>query len=362
MTIKQKIALAAELKNGPKHNGASPNGNGIWFKSSKAGRPQIEYASNKGLFLRADCLRLLDGIKDNSIDLVFVDPPFNLGKEYEQGHYNDSMGIEVYRTWCHEWLLELIRVLRPGGALFLYHWPHWLMQLGAWMMTMPNIQYKSWIALKMKSGFPIKGRLHPAHYGILYFVKRGEKATFNLVRHRTPTCRHCGKMTRDYGGYRKKFERFEDEGGIPWIQISDFWEDTRPARQDKMRGNTINELPVHIPERAILMASNPGDVVLDIFGGSGSTYQASQIHDRLWIGCELGDSEPTLKRLASFSQEKIAQPSARIRGCFKNNAWESLAEVVDYDALTEALTRIVPAPHLFEVYDETLSKSKVLGF
>ena len=291
-------------------------------------KPKIRYSSTKGVFFRADCMHLLAGIKQDSIDLVFIDPPFNLGKDYGVGNYNDRMETEAYRTWCHEWLLELIRVLRPGGALFLYHWPFWLIEFAAWLNTLPAIQYRSWIALKMKSGFPIKGRIHPAHYGLLYYTKKGASGTFNVIRHRTPTCRHCGKMTRDYGGYRKKFEKFEDEKGVPWIQISDFWEDTRPARQDKVRKNCVNELPLHIPERCILLASNPGDVVLDCFGGGGSTYHAAQNHKRKWIGCELGDPAPTLRRIATFLAQKVAYPSSDIRNCFKQSFISKIFAVI----------------------------------
>jgi site-specific DNA-methyltransferase (adenine-specific) len=314
------------------------------------------------MFFHADCLKFLPYIETGSIDMVFVDPPFNLGKQYERDHYNDSMATEVYRTWCHDWLLELVRVIRPGGALFLYHWPFWLMQLGAWLQTLPAIQYKSWIALKMKSGFPIVGRLHPAHYGLLYFVKKGAKATFNKVRHRTPTCRHCGKMTRDYGGYRKKFEKYEDEDGIPWIQISDFWEDTRPARQDKTRDNQINELPLHIPERAILMATNPGDVVLDVFGGGGSTFHAAQMHDRLWVGSELGDTTPTIRRLNSFFDAPIELPKGRLRQCFSEDFWNGKVADVDVAALKATIGRVAPIENIVGSMDEYGSKSKTLGF
>ena len=216
----------------------------------------------------------------------------------------------------------------------------------------------------MKSGFPIKGRLHPANYGILYYVKRGEKFTFNVVRQKPPVCRHCGKLIRDYGGYRKKYEKFEDEDGIPWIQISDFWEDTRPARQDKSRKLKINELPVHIPERIILMASNPGDVVLDIFGG-GSTYHAAQMHERFWIGCDIAEASirATLSRFATiWGPEEQDMPLDEVTRCFK-------PEYIDYflkgkNERNLALIRHVPilGNGKSRFSRNVTSKSKVLGY
>jgi site-specific DNA-methyltransferase (adenine-specific) len=261
--------------------------------------PKLVYVGENGILYQGDSILLLQHMVSDSVDLVFVDPPFNLGKDYKTDSFDDLIATETYRQWCRLWLLELIRVLRPGGSLFLYHWPRWLMELGTWLDTLPILAYRSWIALKMKGGFPIKGRLHPAHYGILYYTKNGMKPTFNVVRNQTPLCRHCGREIRDYGGYRDKYKKYEIDG-VPWVQISDFWEDTRPASQDKTRAVKIVELPLQIPERVILMASNPGDTVLDIFGGGGSTYHAAQLHSRQWVGCEITDVTPILSRIQTF--------------------------------------------------------------
>src|SRR5204863_3979913 len=103
----------------------------------------------------------------------------------------------------------------------------------------------------------------------------------------------------DYGGYREKYKRFEHDGAL-WVQVSDFWEDTRPARQEKTRAKLINELPVHIPERAILLSTEPGDLVLDCFAGGGSTLHAAQLHGRFWIGCEIERPVAAMKRISTF--------------------------------------------------------------
>ena len=206
------------------------------FASNGFRVPQVtaEYITKGGVLLRSDCLDLLANMKQDSIDLAFVDPPFNLGKEYQvQGFRDQSLNEEEYRGWCRTWLIELTRVLKPGGALLLYHMPKWLMDFGAWMNTVSTLEYKSWIALKMKAGFPIKGRLHPAHCGLLYYVERERLSEFNVVRSKSPTCRSCGKLLRDYGGYKKTYRRFTESDGSLWVQISDFWDDTRPARQEK---------------------------------------------------------------------------------------------------------------------------------
>jgi len=267
-------------------------------------------------------------MRKGSVDLVFVDPPFNLGKDYHVTGFRDrSLNEEEYRGWCRTWLIELVKILRPGGALFLYHWPKWLMDLGTWMNSIPTLEYKSWIAVKMKAGFPIKGRVHPAHYGLLYYTKKGGESTFNVVRSKSPTCRKCGELLRDYGGYKKTYERFTDSEGSLWVQISDFWEDTRPARQEKSREFQINELPLQIPERAILMASNPGDVILDCFSGGGSTLHAAHITGRHWIGADLGAPIGALRRLATFIGQDEEAPGCKILSCFTDRFHKEVLRV-----------------------------------
>jgi site-specific DNA-methyltransferase (adenine-specific) len=308
----------------------------VSFSSNGFQPPPVsaQYIKKQGVLFQADCLDLLANIKKDSIDLVFVDPPFNLGKDYRvQGFRDRSLNEEEYRGWCRTWLIEVAKVLRPGGALFLYHWPKWLMDLGSWMNTISTLEYKSWIAIKMKGGFPIKGRLHPAHYGLLYYVKRGAEPTFNVVRSKSPKCRSCGELIRDYGGYIKNYDRFTDADGSVWIQISDFWEDTRNARHEKSRESKVNELPLLIPERAILMASKPGDVVLDCFAGGGSTLHAAHMNDRCWIGAELGVPTAALRRLGSFmGTEEDSRPSRRVLSCFNDKFRK---EVIDTKRLPD---------------------------
>src|SRR5258708_31076031 len=294
-----------------------------------AGVPDISarFVGERGILFRADCLDLLANIRDSSIDLVFADPPFNLGKDYQIADFSDNLANEMYMGWCRTWLLQAVRVLKPGGSLFLYHLPKSLMRLGAWLdSAVPDVAYKSWIALNMKGSFPIKGRIHPAHYGLLHYVKTGGPETFNVVRVRSATCRNCKALVKDYGGYRGKYKKYEDENGVPWVQVSDFWEDTRPARGEKSRANRINELPLQIPERAILMATNEGDVVLDFFAGGGSVLHAADLHGRYWIGADKGEPEAALRRIATFvGGDEVDRPRGWFAKCVPPRVMQSIA-------------------------------------
>ena len=324
--------------------------------------PKLIYSGKEGLLFKGDSLSLLPKMLSDSVDMIFADPPFNLGKKYDNDAFDDTLENEEYRSWCQTWLLQAIRVLRPGGALFLYHWPKWLIEIGSWLNNLNMLEYKSWIALTMKSGFPIRNRLHPAHYGILYFTKKGGEPTFNVVRSRTPVCRHCGEEIRDYGGYRPKFKAYEDEEGIPWIQISDFWEDTHPARHEKSRRLTVVELPIIIPERLILMASNTGDIVLDIFGGSGSTYYAAQLHKRRWLGCDLGDVTNIIKRLkAAFELTPKKSIDKEFLKCFDREFISiKLKEYIGKDQLSK-IVKIAPTSNDIDKVKKYKSKSRIIN-
>jgi len=262
----------------------------------------LKLATSKGALYQADCLDLLKMIKEDSIDCIFADPPFNLGKDYGTARIQDKFHSVIYMNWTREWLDECVRILKPGGSMFIYHMPHRQLPIWNHLNTFEEMQFRNWIAIKMKNGFPVTNRLHPAHYGLLYFVKKGRKAKFHVVRHPSPICRHCGGLIRDYGGYRKKYR--VDSEQIPLVRIADIWDDVSPQIHKKKRPKSINELPTIISERAILLSTNKGDIVLDPFAGGASTLSAAEKHNRYWIGCELGITVHAKRRLVEDSEAK----------------------------------------------------------
>lgn len=243
--------------------------------------------TDKGILFSEDCLNVLNAINDETIDCVFADPPFNIGKNYKS-NYNDSMKDEDYLLWCETWLNECHRVLKPGGALFVYALPSLAIKFGSLLNDI--MTFRHWIALCMKGTFIRGQKLYPAHYALLYYTK-GEPKTFNKLRTPIPLCRHCGKEIKDYGGHRDKLH---PDG----LNLTDFWDDTSPNRHKKYKVRPgVNELKIIIPERAILISTDENDIVFDPFGGGGSTYQAAQKNNRLWIGSELYDCAHIENRL-----------------------------------------------------------------
>jgi site-specific DNA-methyltransferase (adenine-specific) len=255
------------------------------MKGPSTTRPKLITAH--GVLYNGDCLDLLRALPSDSVDCVFADPPFNLGKEYNNC-LSDFLSNDHYLDWCRLWITEAVRLLKPGGTVFVYNLPRWAYQLAAYLEEQ-HMEFRHWIAVSMKGTFPRGKKLYPAHYALLYFTK-GAPAIFNRVRLPVPTCRHCGKDIKDYGGHRK----YLNPAGL---NLTDFWEDTSPARHSKNKSRWhINELKPTIPERCIQIATNPGDIVLDPFGGGGSTYVTAERLHRFWIGSEIGPCEPILER------------------------------------------------------------------
>jgi len=272
--------------------------------------PEPHLMTTHGLLFQTDCLKFFAQIKSESIHCVFADPPFNLGKEYKNG-FNDKWVEKEYFRWCEQWLDESTRVLVPGGALFVYALPRIAYRFAAYLDEI--LEFRHWIALTMKGTFPRGRKLYPAHYALLYFTK-GDPRTFNKVRLPIPSCRHCGKDLKDYGGHRK----YLNPAGL---NLTDFWEDTSPNRHKHSKARPgVNELKPLIPGRAIQIATNAKDIVLDPFGGGGSTFQEAQRSGRFWVGCEIGDCGPITSRFEEFAPLSLRRrPPVSVYSVFKGH-------------------------------------------
>jgi site-specific DNA-methyltransferase (adenine-specific) len=249
------------------------------------------YTTNQGVLFSGDCLKILKNIKKNQIDTIFADPPFNLGKKYGS-NTNDSIPDSEYLKWCKSWVKECVRILKPGGSIFLYNLPKWNILVGEYLYKL-KLQFRHWIAIEISSTFPIKGRLYPCHYSLIYYTK-GKPSIFNNIRTPIQLCRHCGKEIKDYGGYRKDMN---PKG----VNLKDVWTDIPPVRHWKFKSQNrkANALSTKLLERVIEMSTLPGNLVLDPFGGSGTTYAVCEYKGRNWIGMEIDFAEDIIHRLES---------------------------------------------------------------
>lgn len=247
------------------------------------------YTTDLGALFEGDCLQIMSLIKEEVADIIFADPPFNLKKIYGE-KTNDNRSDAEYISWSYRWINECIRILKPGGAIFIYNLPKWNIRLGAHLMEL-GMTFRHDIAIDMRSSFPIAGRLYPSHYSLLYFTK-GKPKTFRKIRTPIEQCRHCDGDIRDYGGHRKSMN---PKG----VNLRDVWTDIPPVRHWKFKSKKrkANALSTKLLDRVVELSTQPGDLVLDPFGGSGTTFAVCEAKKRQWIGIEVDFADVIKERL-----------------------------------------------------------------
>ncbi|MDD8026410.1 MAG: DNA methyltransferase [Acidobacteriota bacterium] len=229
-----------------------------------------------GEIVRADALDFLASLKPESADLIFLDPPFNLGKVYGRAsHKRDRLDNTEYATFMDRVLLECINILKPGGALFLYHIPKWAASFT--YILGQHLQFRHWIAISMKNGFVRGNYLYPAHYALLYYSK-GLPGHFRRPKTPLQRCRHCAGLIKDYGGYKQ----FVSDG----VNLSDIWDDISPVRHIKYKHRRANELPYDIASRILSIAGFSGGILVDPFVGTGTSILAAITHDMSFVACD----------------------------------------------------------------------------
>jgi site-specific DNA-methyltransferase (adenine-specific) len=126
---------------------------------------------------------------------------------------------------------------------------------------------------------------------MLYYTK-GKPKTFRRIRTPLETCRHCGGEIKDYGGHRGAMN---DKG----VNLMDVWTDIPPVRhwKFKTKKRKANALSTKLLDRVVEMSTVPGEVVLDPFGGSGTTFAVCDRKERRWLGIEIESTDVIIERL-----------------------------------------------------------------
>ncbi|MDB9496074.1 site-specific DNA-methyltransferase [Spirulina major CS-329] len=250
------------------------------------------FTTSKGLLFEDDCLNILYKMNSSCVDMIFADPPFNLGKSYGS-KVDDERSKTEYLSWMYSWISECVRILKDGGSIFIYNLPKWNIFAG-YHLDQLDMNFRHWIAIDIKMSMPIQGRLYPSHYSLLYYSKGQRPKTFKKIRTPIQVCRHCGGEIKDYGGHRKSM----NPNGV---NLSDVWSDITPVRHWKYKSKKrkSNQLSTKLLSRVLDMATNPGDLVLDPFGGSGTTFSVCESKHRHWVGVEIESCEVIIERLTN---------------------------------------------------------------
>jgi len=264
-------------------------------EANKEARITPAFSTPLGNLYRGDCLEVMRQLQDESFELVFADPPFNLDKQYPS-QINDKMREHEYLDWCFRWLDECVRLLKANGSLFVYNIPKWNVEFAHYLSE--KLVFRDWIAIDLKGHLPLAGRLYPSHYSLLYFCKGDRPHAFKPDRMPMKVCPSCYADLVDYGGYKSKM----NEAGV---SLTDVWTDIPLVRHSKYKKREgANELSVKLMDRVIEMASKEGDAVFDPFGGSGTTYVVAELKARRWSGAELGPLDGIIERLQNIEEER----------------------------------------------------------
>lgn len=265
--------------------------------------------------LTGDCLEILPWIPDEHVDMVFADPPFNLNKRYKT--YKDSVKFNEYLLWCESWLLELVRITKPTGSIFIHNIPMWLTYYAGILNQAAH--FKHWISWNAP-GAPMKANLLPAHYGILYYEKEPKRAKIYTLRYPHSRCRKCEYLLKDYGGKKDTIHPF---GPV----VSDVWTDIHRIKHNKYRDGHPCQLPVHLLERIVLMSTDEGDLVLDPFLGTGTTALAAKRLGRRYTGIEI---DPEYAKIAQGKLEQERELS-KLGECWVSIYRDEIVTIRDAD-------------------------------
>jgi len=253
----------------------------------------ISYFINKVIL--GDAIEVMRQIPDNSVDMTFADPPFNLGKKYN--NYHDKKEMNEYIEWCKLWLKEMVRITKPTGSIFVHNIPKYLIYFASYLNEIAY--FRHWIAWDAM-GVPLGKTLLPNHYGILWYTKQPKGFKFYDIRRAHSRCRNCEIILQDYGGKKNQMHPF---GPL----ISDVWTDIHRIRHKKRRDEHPCQLPIPLLERLILMTTDEGDIVLDPFVGTGTTAIAAKKLGRNFIAIDIDPKyvELTKKKLDNVQPTKI---------------------------------------------------------
>lgn len=242
-----------------------------------------------------DCLDLLIKLPDNCIDLVFADPPYNLRLKNELLRPNHSKvngvnddwdkfaSVEAYDHFTRQWLAECRRVLKPNGCLWLIGTYHNIFRLGTQLQNIGFWILNDVIWVKSNPMPNFKGtRFTNAHETLIWSAK---------------------SETSRYTFHYRSMKTMNDD-----LQMRSDWliPICNGKERIKVNGQKAHstQKPSELLRRIILATSNPGDTILDPFGGSGTTSAVAKMLGRRFISFE---KEP---RYVNIANERLAAVQA----------------------------------------------------
>ena len=226
-----------------------------------------------------DFFKTIDKIEDKSIDLIIVDPPYNIRKDYHGNVFNEK-NKQNYQTYTYEWLDKVIPKLKENGSLYVCC--DWKSSMIIGPILADRLIIRNRITWQREKGRGAKSNWKNSMEDI-WFATKSSEYTFNI-----DDIKVRRKVIAPYkeGGKPKDWEETK-EGNFRNTYPSNFWQDiTIPFWS--MPENTAHptQKPEKLIAKLILASSNEGDLILDPFMGSGTTGVVAKKLKRNFIGIE----------------------------------------------------------------------------
>jgi DNA modification methylase len=250
-----------------------------------------------------DCVKGMNELPAGSIDLVFADPPFNIGYKYDV--YEDRKGAEDYLSWTRKWGQAVVRCLKPNGTFWLAIGDDFAAELKMIFQKDLGLVCRSWVIWYYTFGVNCKMKFSRSHTHLFHFVKDPKAFTFNADDIYVKSARQL--VYAD--------SRADSRGRLPddtWVlrpqdlpnsfqPQDDTWYVPRVCGTFSERAGFHGcQMPERLLERIIRVSSNVGEIILDPFAGSGTTLIVAKKLARRFIGFELS------KNYARRIQERLA--------------------------------------------------------
>ena len=241
-----------------------------------------------------DSIKVLNEGPEGWIDLVFADPPFNIGYLYHG--YDDRRKTEDYLKFSTDWMQAVHRALKPTGSFYLAIGDEYAADLCVIARRTIGFHLRNWIIWHYTFGQQPKAKFARSHTHILYFTKDEKQFTFNPDAIRVPSARQTtygdaranpkGKLPDDVW-----FLRPQEADPAMFDPSADTWYVSRVCGTFKEREGWHGcQMPIAVLDRIIKSSSNPGDIVVDPFNGSGTTVVSAALLGRKYVGIDQSEA------------------------------------------------------------------------
>ena len=253
-----------------------------------AGMPDINQ------IVQGDSIKILNEGPQGWVDLCFADPPFNIGYLYHG--YDDRQKAEDYLKFSHDWMQAVHRALKPSGSFYLAIGDEFAADLCVIARRQVGFHLRNWIIWHYTFGQQPKAKFARSHTHILYFTKDEKAFTFNADAIRVASARQTtyadaranpkGKLPDDVW-----FLRPQEAPEPMFAPEGDTWNVSRVCGTFKEREGWHGcQMPIAVLDRIIKSSSNPGDIVLDPFNGSGTTCVSAALLGRQYVGIDQSEA------------------------------------------------------------------------